>query len=570
MQMKLWICMVLVFAVSYAQAQMSNIQSFDIIIDELMADPTPTVGLPAVEWIEIKNISQHPIDVLGCRIAKTNALSGPLSSYVLQPDSFLLICSSGSLAVMSLIGPAKSVTNFPSLANEQDLIVLISPEGSTIHAVGYSDDWYQNELKKQGGWSLEMMDINNPCTGSENWSASCHPNGGTPGSINSIDAMNIDEVSPKLLRAVATDSLHIDLYFNEPLDSLEASNVNHFVIDNNIGVPLRSTPISPMFQKIALQLPVPLLRNTIYQVLTNGITDCVANEIGVFNHAKLALHETTDSFDVVINEILFNPKPDGADYIELYNRSHKPINLKQLYLANLNSMYEIDNITALSSNDVVVFPGDYVVLTSSVAATKRSYLCKYPENILYVDNLPSFNDDDGTAILINAAGNIIDRVSYNADWHFSLIENAEGIALERLHPNGNSQDKHNWHSAAYTAGYGTPGYVNSQRSSDANDGEVSVSPKLVTPNNDGIDDFATIQYQFSNPGNVASIVIFDANGRKIKQLQQTVLCGNSGAFNWDGLDDNNKKPPPGIYIIFTETVNVKGQHHRYKNVVALH
>ena len=57
---------------------------------------------------------------------------------------------------------------------------------------------------------------------------------------------------------------------------------------------------------------------------------------------------------------------------------------------------------------------------------------------------------------------MVDEVKYKDDWHFKLIDDAEGVSLERIDPDGTSQDETNWHSAASTAGYGTPTYKNSQ------------------------------------------------------------------------------------------------------------
>jgi len=34
--------------------------------------------------------------------------------------------------------------------------------GSFIHGVEYSSDWYKDDLKSKGGWSLEMIDIRFP------------------------------------------------------------------------------------------------------------------------------------------------------------------------------------------------------------------------------------------------------------------------------------------------------------------------------------------------------------------------------------------------------------------------
>ena len=76
--------------------------------------------------------------------------------------------------------------------------------------------------------------------------------------------------------------------------------------------------------------------------------------------------------------------------------------------------------------------------------------------------MPSLPDDKGTVLLLNIQGIIIDELQYDAKWHFPLIDNAEGVALERMNYNKSTQDKQNWHSAATNIGYGTPGYQNSQ------------------------------------------------------------------------------------------------------------
>ena len=100
-------------------------------------------------------------------------------------------------------------------------------------------------------------------------------------------------------------------------------------------------------------------------------------------------------------------------------------------------------------------------------------------------------------------------------------------------------------------------------------GEITVTPDIVSPDNDGLDDYATINYQFPQPGFVANITIFDAAGRPVRYLQRNALCGLKGYFRWDGLSEKNQKLPVGMYIIYTEVFNLSGKTKKFKNVIVL-
>jgi hypothetical protein len=164
----------------------------------------------------------------------------------------------------------------------------------------------------------------------------------------------------------------------------------------------------------------------------------------------------------------------------------------------------------------------------------------------------------------------VDEVKYKDDWHFKLIDNAEGVALERIDPVAASQDANNWHSAASTAGYGTPTYKNSQyKLVQSINATIELSPKVFSPDNDGRDDITTIQYKVDAPGYVVNITIFDAAGRPIRNLVRNGTLALTGYWNWDGLDDKGNKLPVGTYIIFTEIFNLQGKKQQFKNTVVL-
>jgi hypothetical protein len=549
-------------------AQIAN--RYDIVIDELMADPTPQVGLPNNEWIELRNVSSSAFNLLGWRVGDATGQSGTMPNYNLKPDSFVIVCTASAVAAMSVFGSTISVTNFPSLDNTGDVIYLRSPQNKIIHAVSYTDKWYQNELKATGGWTLEMIDTKNPCTGYTNWKASIDSKGGTPGKKNSVDGINSDKTSPNLLRAYATDSIDIILVFDEPLDSGKASTVADYTISDGINTPGNVTVTAPIFDHVNLRLTTPLQHNKIYTITANAITDCAGNTIGSQKTAKVGLTATADSFDVVINEILFNPGPNGVDYVEVYNRSKKIIDLKNTYIANRNTAGAISSITQLSAENYLFFPEDFMVATSDASVVRRDYITLNPNAFAEVGSMPSYNDDTGDVIVLNEQGKIVDELLYNENWHFKLIDNPEGVALERIDYNAPTQQEDNWHSAATSVGYGTPTYKNSQYHSDQElKGDIKLTPEIISPDNDGIDDFATIDYNFPGPGYVANITIFDAAGRVVRYLQRNALCGIKGNYRWDGLGEKNQKLPVGIYIFFTEVFNLEGKKKQFKNTIVL-
>ena len=558
----------LLLACLAGKAQVAN--RYDIVIDELMADPTPQVGLPNNEWIELKNTSAIAFNLSGWRIADASGQSGPMPSYLLQPDSFVIVCTASAAAAMSAFGPVISVTSFPSLDNTGDVIYLRSPQNRVIHSVSYTDAWYQNELKKEGGWTLEMIDTKNPCSGYSNWKASTDNRGGTPGKKNAVDAINKDSGDPQLLRAFATDSLDIVLIFDEPLDSPKAAVAGNYSISDGIGIPQSAVVSSPVFDKVNLRLNVPLSRNKVYTITASGVTDCAGNIIGAKHHARAGLAEIADSLDVVINEILFNPKPNGTDYVEIYNRSNKIIDLKQLSIANRNTTGSIASTRQLSSDNYLFFPEDFMVITEDPSVIKRDFITLNMDAFITVASMPSYNDDKGDVIILNAQGKPVDELLYDEKWHFKLIDDREGVALERISYDSKTQSPDNWHSAAASVGYGTPTSKNSQYRADQQvRAEVSITPGIVSPDNDGLDDFATISCVFPSPGYVASISIFDAAGRPVRYLQRNALCGIKNDFRWDGLGEKNQQLPVGIYIISTEVFNLDGKRKQFKNVIVL-
>ncbi len=546
-----------------------SINRYDVVINEIMADPSPAVGLPNNEWIELKNVSASPINLLGWRIADASGQSGAMSTYILQPDSMVIICANSAASNLSVYGAVLPVTSFPSLNNDGELVILKTENNLVMHAIEYNIAWYKNELKKEGGWSLEMINPKNPCAGISNWKASTDNKGGTPGAKNSVHSITNDLSLPVLKRSYSADHSTVILVFDEGVDSASSVQVSNYQVDNGLTI-TAAVALEPLFNKIQLSFNQPMEPGKIYHITATNIRNCNGQVLPPQNKVRAGMKEEINVLDLIVNEILFNPRSNGNDFVEFFNRSEKILDAAELFIANRNSSGAISSARQISSVPYLIFPGDYFVTTTDLENLQLNYLVKEPDAVFVLPSLPSFPDDEGFVLLLNKQGDVIDEVNYHRNWHFKLIDNDEGVSLERIDPDAVSQLSTNWQSASSTAGYGTPTYINSQFKQNGITGlEISISPKIFSPDNDGHDDFVMIHYAFDEPGYVANVTIFDAAGRPVKNLVRNGILAQQGSWKWDGLGENGQVLPVGNYIIFTEIFNLQGTTKRFKNVVVL-
>ena len=127
---------------------------FDLLITEIMADPSPVVRLPNAEYIEIRNNSLSEINITGWKLSDAGTTATINHNYSIKPDSMVIICANVNVNALSVYGKTIGVSNFPSLDNDGDIISLRSNTGAYIHAVSYSPAWYHSTIKKEGGYIL--------------------------------------------------------------------------------------------------------------------------------------------------------------------------------------------------------------------------------------------------------------------------------------------------------------------------------------------------------------------------------------------------------------------------------
>ena len=543
----------------------------DLLITEIFADVTPSMGLPLSEYIEIYNRSTTKVISLGgVRLGKGSTATVAVlpDTARLLPGQYAIVCGSTRVLQFASYGKVYGPTNFPSLSSGGDQLVLRGRNGRTLFEVTYSDSWYRDARKKDGGWSLEMIDPNNYCAGADNWAASTDPNGGTPGKANSIRAAHPDTQAPTLLRAVALNATTVRVYFSEKLDSTTAATLSRYGLSPATTI-TRAAPIAPDFRQVDLTLAAPLTVSRPLTLAVQMATDCVGNASGPLQSATFALPEAAVSGDVVINELLFNPRVGGVRFVELLNRGNKFVNLQgwQFLRGRVNGKATATQIT---SGPLVLVPGQILAFTTDMASIQAQYPTSHdPANLVEVASLPSFADVD-TVFLLNSSGVELERFAYNKNLHLSLLATQEGVSLERIRANGPSTGS-NFHSAAGAVGYATPGRPNSQ-AQDAPGGnqELTVEPEVFTPDDDGLQDFATLSYHLDAPGYAASVTVYDALGRLTRRLIRNETLPTTGLVQWDGVDDKGHKAAVGYYIMLVELFRPSGGERReYKKTVVL-
>jgi hypothetical protein len=543
---------------------------YQVIISEIMADPVPQVKLPENEYIEIFNRGTTAVDLTGWKLLIGN-YEREIPDAIIAPGEYRIVCETEVDSLFTRFGNTLLISNMPPILNSGQTITLKTLSGVVIHSITFSDRWFNTRYKAEGGWSLEIIDPDNPCGNYENWSESHDTLGGSPGTKNSVYAKNPDHQSPIFLRATLPSDSNVLLHFSEPMEFTSLSSVSNYSINNGLLHPKAVHPVEPYFSSIVLAYAAHFKPESHYTItLLNSLKDCAGNTLADNAVADFALSQPPESFDVVFNEILFNPQDGNSEFIELFNRSKKVVDLSAFSIALADSRTGIiEKNVLLDNNAYILFPGSYVVITNNAHKLPINSFLINPSVILEQPDMFSLPNEEGFVVLLDTSSQTIDEFHYNCLMHDEMLAGSKGVSLERINPDNPSSDPENWHSASTTSGYATPGFRNSQMILSDDTWSVTMMPEVFSPDNDGVDDLVTLHLQLNEPGWKATITVFDANGRNIKNLITNSMLGTDEYFIWDGKWTDGRSADLGVYIIYGELFSPNGKTKNFKKVIPL-
>lgn len=535
----------------------------EILFSEIFADPTPSIGLPSEEYIELYNNTSDHINLENCTFSD-GGTSGVFPPVIIPPSEYLIVTKTGNGPLFESFGTTIELNSFPALNNAGDNLRLSTSSSVLLDSVNYDDDFYGDDIAKQGGYSLERVSFEGSCTGAKNWRASEASIGGSPGIENTVYMNFADSKAPEVISVSISGPNEVTVFLSENLLDILSNSLSNYKLAELNEEPI-SIQVDELRNSIILTFETEFETNDYYTLTITRLEDCVGNfapDIKV----QIIKADIATYGDIVINELLFNPKVDGVDFIELYNKSNKYIDLSTLLVARYHQD-ERKDFRMPANKGTLIYPRQYLAFSKDTNSTKEHYLSG---NLAQVSSLPAMSNDEGIVILLNSDSVVLDSVSYNEDQHFDLLSSVDGVSLERISFEKSGSLSSNWHSASSSVNYATPGYQNSQfRQLNSPNSTLGLESKTFSPDGDAYEDVLILNYQTEKTGTVLNGYIYDLSGRLQHQPFNNVLIGTEGFLSWDGITDTGVKLPIGNYILLVETFSLDGQVSKTKLAFSL-
>ena len=423
-----------------------QVVSSGLLINEIMYAPTS----PEPEWVEVYNNSGAPLNIKNWKISDESSQGTPItitaSDRIINTNDYLVISKTNAIVPLHpLLDTSKViyVSGLPAFNNDFDKVIIFNNASIIVDQVSYRSSWGGSSK-----YSLERISFTRPSQDSTNWSGSTDNEFSTPTRLNSVTPKQNDLrlksfiFSPLLPNA--GDTLKLDFV----IKNIGLLPANNYTL--NIYKDINFDSIAQPSELINAQTFSAILNqndSSTYRFIIANIDSSKKQYIGLVVYTpdedtlnnKLVRtvyvggHAVTSG--IIINEIMYAPQTPEPEWVEIFNNSSIPINIKNWKIADESSQTTPITITA---NDRIVNPNDYLVISKSNAIIPLHPLIDSTK-ILYLSNLPTLNNDIDKVIIINNSNVVVDEVMYRSSWGGSSRNSLERISLLKL-----SQDSTNW------------------------------------------------------------------------------------------------------------------------------
>lgn len=536
----------------------TDFQYKSLVINEIMPAPRAEQDLPNVEYIELFNPMEKELRLDGLLLSNSRNET-MLTDYWILPQSYLILCPSGSGSQFESFGEVLEVRSWPTLLNSGDVISLRTENNVLVDQLSFQTSTWGGSEFAQGGYSLEVPNPEFQCANSGLLLTSTDPLRGTPGKENSVfnEESTVGELN--LEQLFFKDSTELVLRFTQPLPpsfGLEQLNFSpNLTIDSLYQISENQWNAT---------LKTPVTYSQVYELTLVNVSDCYGNFWESIGPWELVLAKKAQSGDLELNEILFNPRTGDPKFVEVANVTSDFIDLAGWSLSNGNQ------VRIFGVEGLILPPNGYLAVTTDSAALRRAYPKSADGKLLEFTSIPSYPISGGTVILQDAKGVSVDSFAYSEDLHHPIIRDPKGVSLERIRIGTAQSISTTWMSAAASQDYATPGKENSQVfSGEIQASWLQIEPKVFDPEGTQGPSFTTFRYELPNPGWVGTLRIFNSMGALITTLAQNQILGAEGVFTWTGTLASGGRMAPGYYVVLFELFDLDGRSHVIKETVVV-
>lgn len=491
----------------------------DIVINEIMY--APSSGEP--EWLEIFNTTSNSINLKNWKLSDASTtVTITNQDKLIDANSYLVISRDSSILNYYNVPSQIIITNIPSLNNTGDAVVIKDPLETQIDSVSYLPTWGGNF----GGKSLERISADALSNDPVNWGSSISNNKATPGSVNSITPKDNDLTISSFKSENDFGIIGDEILFNVIVKNIGLNNSANFSV--NLYRDLNADSIAQQSELISSQVGLMINpgdsssfnfittdfvdgKNIFIAIVDAALDDDTTNNFSYKNIPGVSINEVRN--DIVINEIMYAPTSPQPEWIEIYNRSDKSINLKNYKIADASDTVKIiTQSVTINTNEFFVIAKDTLIFTY------------YNINSGYVlAAFPTLNNTNDKVILLDSLNRIIDSLFYSSSWGGS-----NNKSLERVDVTLSSTDSSNWRSSKSIFN-ATPGTYNSVTQKDF---DLLADDILFTPKFPFVGDTVKISASIKNIGK------------------------NSAQFSIELFEDTNLDSIPDLLIESTASLNL--------------
>lgn len=440
----------------------------DVVVNEIMYSPSS--GEP--EWVEFFNRTGTDLNLKKWQMSDLNtSVTITNENIYIPPEAYIVLTKDTSIINYYNIPSEIILVNLPSLNNTGDAVTIKDSLGVLIDSVLYFPDWGGNS----GGRSLERISTEDNSNDPLNWGTSSGLFKATPGRVNSITPKDFDlaisQFKPEKDFAILNEDVVFNIkVINKGLNTSQGFDISFYRDANADSIAqltefIESKPGIPMFSgdSSIVNFSTNDFETGVNYFITKLITqtdDDTTNNIAYSKVTGVSINEIRN--DLVINEFMYSPVSPQPEWIEIYNRSSKTIDLKNYMVAD-----DSDSLVVVT-NSIFISPGEYVVFADDISIYNYFNI---PSQVV-IGNIPALNNSGDKIILLDSLNRTIDSLSYKSSWGGN-----NGNSLERINSELFSTDSSNWETSVSIFN-ATPGYINSITQKDF---DIAVTDLIFTP-----------------------------------------------------------------------------------------